>query len=248
MIRALLVDDEPVARRGLRALLEPHRDIAVVGECRNGIEARSAFATLEPELVFLDVKMPDLDGFGALASSADMPPAVVFVTAFEEHARRAFDVDAVDYLLKPFDRSRFELALSRARTRLGAGDRTAPSRRLLVRDGRRLLGVDLDQVSHLVARGNYVRIHTTTGAHLHREPIGRLGARVKGQGFIRISRSVFVNRDHVTEVRPLANGRQLVLLKSGARLGASRRMSSGLRGELKSTHHAIPTIHPGHSP
>jgi DNA-binding LytR/AlgR family response regulator len=104
MIRALLVDDEPVARRGLRALLEPHRDITVVGECRNGLEARSAFANLRPELVFLDVKMPDLDGFGALATSTDTPPAVVFVTAFEEHARRAFDVDAVDYLLKPFDR------------------------------------------------------------------------------------------------------------------------------------------------
>ena len=91
MIRALLVDDEPVARRGLRALLEPHRDITVVGECRNGLEARSAFETLRPELVFLDVKMPDLDGFGALALSAESPPAVVFVTAFEEYARRAFD-------------------------------------------------------------------------------------------------------------------------------------------------------------
>ena len=238
MIRALLVDDEPVARRGLRALLQPHRDITVVGECRNGIEARNAFASLKPELVFLDVKMPDLDGFGALATSADMPPAVVFVTAFEEHARRAFDVDAVDYLLKPFDRSRFELALSRAMTRLGGADQPARSRRLLIRDGRRLLGVDLDRVSHLVARGNYVRVHTTTGTHFHREPIGQLGSRLRDLGFIRINRSVLVNGEHVTEVRPLTSGRQLVVMKSGARLGASRRMSGSLKEGLMSARHA----------
>ena len=232
MIRALLVDDEPVARRGLRALLEPHRDITVVGECRNGLEARSAFSTLRPELVFLDVRMPDLDGFGALASSAETPPAVVFVTAFEEHARRAFDVNAVDYLLKPFDRGRFELALSRARSRLGATGHAARTGRLLIRDGRRLLGVDLDQVSHLVARGNYVRVYTTSGTHLHREPIGRLGSRLKDPGFTRISRSVIVNRDHVTEVRPLASGRYLVVMRSGVRLGASRRMSGRLKEDL----------------
>lgn len=247
MIRALLVDDEPVARRGLRALLQPHRDITVVGECRNGIEARTAFASLKPELVFLDVKMPDLDGFGALASSAEIPPAVVFVTAFEEHARRAFDVNAVDYLLKPFDRARFELALSRAVTRLGTGRPALPGR-LLIRDGRRLLGVDLDQVSHLMARGNYVRVYTTSGTHLHREPISRLGSRLKDLGFLRINRSALVNRDHVTEVRPLASGRLLVVMKSGARLGASRRMSGSLKEELTTARHAGRSIRPGNRP
>jgi two-component system LytT family response regulator len=231
MIRALLVDDEPVARRGLRALLESHRDIAVVGECRNGIEARSAFTSLRPELVFLDVKMPDLDGFGALATAPELPPAVVFITAFEEHARRAFDVDAVDYLLKPFDRARFELALSRARNRIGT---PAPARtgRLLIRDGRRLLGLDLDEISHIASRGNYVRVHTRSGTHLHREPIGHLAARLGAQGFSRVNRSCLVNRAHVLEVRPLANGRHLIELVSGTRLVSSRRMSGRLREDL----------------
>ena len=226
MIRALLVDDEPVARRGLRALLEPHRDITVVGECRNGLEARTAFETLRPALVFLDVKMPDLDGFGALASSAESPPAVVFVTAFEEHARRAFDVNAVDYLLKPFDRSRFELALSRALTRIGGADRPVPAGRLLIRDGRRLLGVDLETVSHIASRGNYVRIHTTSGTHLHREPIGQLATRLASQGFTRVGRSTMVNLEHVVEARPLANGRYLLHLRSGIRIPTSRRLSA----------------------
>jgi len=232
MIRALLVDDEPVARRGLRALLAPHPDITVVGECRNGLEARSAFANLRPELVFLDVKMPDLDGFGALATSSATPPAVVFVTAFEEHARRAFDVDAVDYLLKPFDRARFELALSRAIHRIGSTGRNARNGRLLIRDGRRLLGVDLDDISHIVSRGNYARVHTTNGTHLHREPLGRLGARLAAHGFTRVNRSSLVNRARVAELRPLANGRHLIVLTAGARLVSSRRMSGKLKEEL----------------
>ena len=232
MIRALLVDDEPVARRGLRALLEPHADITVVGECRNGLEARRAFTELKPELVFLDVKMPDLDGFGALATSAETPPAVVFVTAFEEHARRAFDVDAVDYLLKPFDRSRFELALSRALNRIGSPERNARHGRLLIRDGRRLLGVDLDDISHIVSRGNYARVHTASGTHLHREPISRLATRLAAHQFTRANRSTLVNRAHVAEVRPLANGRQLVVLTSGARLVSSRRMSGKLKEDM----------------
>jgi two-component system LytT family response regulator len=232
MIRALLVDDEPVARRGLRALLAPHRDITVVGECRNGLEARSAFANLRPELVFLDVKMPDLDGFGALATSTDTPPAIVFVTAFEEHARRAFDVDAVDYLLKPFDRSRFELALSRALVRIGISEKNARNGRLLIREGRRLMGVEIADISHIVSRGNYARVHTGKGTHLHREPLGRLGARLAAYGFTRANRSSLVNRAHVAEVRPLANGRQLIVLTSGARLVSSRRMSGKLKEDM----------------
>jgi two-component system LytT family response regulator len=235
MIRALLVDDEPIARRGLRALLEPHDDITVVGECRNGLEARSAMSALHPDLVFLDVKMPDLDGFGALASTADSPPAVVFVTAFEEHARRAFDVHAVDYLLKPFDRSRFELALSRAVDRIAARPRFPGGGRLVIRDGRRLLGVDLETVSHITARGNYVRVYTTSGTHLHREPIGRLAARLEPSGFMRANRSALVNRLHVAELTPIENGRQVMLLKSGARVYTSRRFSRVARRSVEST-------------
>lgn len=229
MITALLVDDEPIARRGLRALLEPHREINIVGECRNGLEARNAFSALHPELVFLDVKMPDLDGFGALATTADTPPAVVFVTAFEEHARRAFDIQAVDYLLKPFDRSRFELALARAIERITALRRAHGGGRLVIRDGRRLLGVDLDVISHIVARGNYVRIHTANGALLHREPLGRLVTRIQSHGFTRVSRTTVVSHAHIVEVSPLANGRFRLILKSGARLETSRRLSKHVR-------------------
>jgi two-component system LytT family response regulator len=235
MIRALLVDDEPIARQGLRALLEPHRDITVVGECRNGLEARSAMSSMRPDLVFLDVKMPDLDGFGALATTQESPAAVVFVTAFEEHARRAFDVQAVDYLLKPFDRSRFELALARAVDRIEARPRSPLGGRLVIRDGRRLLGIDLETVTHMVARGNYVRVYTTKGAHLHREPIGRLSARLESHGFVRASRSALVNHSQVVEVRPIENGRQLLILRSGARVQASRRLSRSVRKSVDST-------------
>jgi two-component system, LytTR family, response regulator len=236
MIRALLVDDEPIARRGLRALLAPHSDIEVVGECRNGIEARRAFTHLKPELVFLDVKMPDLDGFGALASGAESPPAVVFVTAFEEHARRAFDVHAVDYLLKPFDRARFELALARAVDRIDAGRRHGNAGQLVIRDGRRLLALDLGQVSHVMARGNYVRLHTASGSHLHREPIGQLAIRLESHGFGRVSRSMLVNLAWVVEARPLANGRFQLLLTSGVRISTSRRLASRILARLVRAH------------
>ena len=230
MIRTLLVDDEPIARLGLRTLLASHPDIAIVAECRTGLEARSAIAELAPDLVFLDVKMPDLDGFGALdATGEGNRPAVVFVTAFEDHARRAFDVHAVDYLLKPFDRDRFELALTRALARIDA-NRRQPARRLAIRDGRGVTVVDLEELSYVEARGNYVRLHTLTGRRvLHREPLAALTARLHQHGFAQVSRSALVNLAHLTHAKPLPNGRYLISLRDGTALPTSRRFASAVK-------------------
>jgi two-component system LytT family response regulator len=223
MIRALLVDDEPIARLGLKTLLASHPEVEVIGECRNGLEARRALAELRPDLVFLDVSMPDLDGFGVLAGTDDRTrPAVVFVTAFEDHARRAFDVHAVDYLLKPFDRSRFELALGRAVRRVSAA-RSTSTETLAVRDGRRVTFVDLATLSHAEARGNYVRLHAGGARLLHREPLASLATRLGPRGFRRVSRSLLVNLGLVRRIVPLKNGRFRLTLASGVELSTSRR-------------------------
>ncbi|HEV2643155.1 MAG TPA: response regulator, partial [Candidatus Elarobacter sp.] len=176
-LRVLLVDDEPLVRRGLRAHLAKVPDVEIVAECRDGAEAVEAIRTHAPDLVFLDVQMPELDGFGVVeAIGPERMPAVVFVTAFDDYALRAFDVHAVDYLLKPFDAQRFEVALERARARVAttprnsgesalaallAEVRTQPeySDRLLVKGRDRVIVVSVDEIEYLDAADNYVRIH-----------------------------------------------------------------------------------------
>jgi two-component system, LytTR family, response regulator len=234
-MRAVLVDDEPIARLGLRALLCGHRDVEVVAECRNGLEARRAIVELDPDLVFLDVEMPDLDGFGVLDAAGDRSrPAIVFVTAFEQHARRAFDVHAVDYLLKPFDRARFDLAVGRARDRVEACRRVRAGR-LTVRDGRRTILLDAATVSHAEARGNYVRLHAGRGTRLlHREPLASLAERLAPLGFRRISRSLLVNLALVRRVAPLGTGRLELTLADGTRITTSRRYRHAVDGALGS--------------
>jgi two-component system, LytTR family, response regulator len=230
--RVLVVDDEPIARRGLRALLSGYPAIEVVGECRTGREARGAIAGLVPDLVFLDIMMPDLDGFGALEGLDEAAgPAVVFVTAYEDQARRAFDVHAVDYLLKPFDRARFDLALNRALERIEATRRTR-TRTLVVRDGRGTTVIDLAAVSHAEARGNYVRLHAGGIRVLHREPLGAFAARLAAQGFRRVSRSTVVNLALVKRSVRLGNGRFLLVLADGTRVSTSRRFRTVLEGAL----------------
>lgn len=233
MIRALLIDDEPLARRGLRALLRPHTEILVVGECRNGREARAALLEERPDLIFLDVQMPDLDGFSVLAEPLEERPAVIFVTAFEGHARRAFDVGAVDYLLKPFDRHRFEVALGRARKQLE--QRVAASStdgRLWIRDGRRVMALDPAEITHAEARGNYLRLYRGSRSVLHREPIGRFAARMAPTGFRRVGRSTLINIAHLSVATPVGDGRYRLRLGTGIEVITSRRLTPALRQEL----------------
>lgn len=247
-IRALLVDDEPLVRRGMRAFLAAEADIEIMAECRNGREAVAAVAAHSPELMFLDVQMPEMNGLEVLEALGERrPPAIIFVTAFDAYALRAFEEHAVDYLLKPFDEERFRTALARARQRLAAASvaeagstslddtdrrlaallaelRPRPTylTRLMVKSGRRVVLVDTADIEWLEAADNYVRVHVAGARHLLRETIRSLEAQLDPAHFIRIHRSAIVNLERVRELRALPSGDWTVVLQGGAQLILSR--------------------------
>ena len=242
MIRALVVDDEPVARRGIVRRLESETDIEVIGECGSGAAAIDAIGALLPDLVFLDIQMPELGGFDVIdAFGAANMPAVIFVTAYDEHALRAFDVHAVDYVLKPIDRARLGVALERARERLSRPrddvadriaaalaeiGRAAPRRyakRLAIKSDGRVTLVDVGEVDRLEAAGNYVEVHARGRAPLMRETLTSLEARLDPEQFVRVSRSSIVSVDRVRELRPMFNGDFVVVLRDGTEVSGSRR-------------------------
>jgi two-component system LytT family response regulator len=239
-IRALIADDEPVARRRIRRLLQQATDVEVVGQCGDGAAAVDAIRTLAPDVVFLDVQMPELDGFAVLqAIGADAMPGVIFVTAFDEYAIRAFDVHALDYLLKPVDGDRLLRAVDRARSWLG--DRRRPrtdprleallarlssDRRFLTRlpvrfDGR-LLVVDLSDVDWMGAADNYVALHVGTREMLVRGTMGQLERELDPSRFVRVHRSTIVRVDRIRELSPLSHGDFALTLEDGTRLTMSR--------------------------
>jgi two-component system LytT family response regulator len=239
-IRALIVDDEPPGRARLRDLLAAEADVEVVGECADGTEAVTAVRDLRPDLLFLDVQMPGLDGFGVLeALGRECPPAVIFVTAHDRYALRAFDVHALDYLLKPFDRQRFQKALGRARTQLaGAGGPAArerllalleevrpapkPLERLALKTAGRITFLKADEIDWIEAAGNYVRLHAGGEAHLLRETMSRLEGRLDAARFVRIHRSTIVQLDRIRELQPWFHGDYRVRLRDGTELTLSR--------------------------
>ena len=243
-IRALVVDDEAPARRRIRSHLAGRPDVEIVGEAANGLEAVDAIRSLHPDLVFLDVQMPGMTGFEVIeAVGADAMPAVVFVTAYDEFALDAFDVQAVDYLLKPFRQDRFERAWQRALERIErrSGNREELARllervrpasaflqRMVVREADRLFFVPVAQIVRLSAEGNYVRIHTTAGAHTIRETLARLETRLDPNGFARIHRSEIVNIDFVKQIRPWFHGDYVVVMKNGEERRLSRRYQDRL--------------------
>jgi len=230
MLRAFIVDDEPSARDRLRDLLEKQRDVDVVGESADVPGALSAIREAPPDVVFLDVQMPGADGFQLIeAVGARAMPAVVFVTAHEEHALRAFDVDAVDYLLKPFDEERFGTALSRVREELESrqlrrgGERKKPLDRLPLRSAGRVSFLRVDHVEWVDAAHNYVRIHGIDGhTHLVRGAISDLETRLDPERFVRIHRSTIVNVDRVRELELTTHGNYVAILEGGQRLTVSR--------------------------
>jgi len=242
-MRVLIVDDEPLARGKLKSLLAKEPDVEVVGEASDGRSALDAIASLSPDLVFLDVQMPELDGFGVLAElPADARPAVVFVTAHDQFALKAFEVHALDYLLKPFDRERLVMALNRARQQLAAPTgqaelqnqlsallagmkppaRTAAPDRIAVKTSGRILFVNTTEIDWVEAADNYVKLHLGKVEHLMRETLSSIEQRLGGAGFVRISRSVIVHPRTVRELQPLFHGDQAVILKDGTRLTLSR--------------------------
>lgn len=246
MIRVLIVDDEPIARRGIRQQLRGEADLEVIGESGDGAAAIDAIMELAPDLVFLDIQMPEVGGFDVIeAIGVARMPAVVFVTAYDEHALRAFDVHAVDYVLKPIDRHRLRTAVERARRRLEAhapgqldrhldrriaaalGELGRPAhdyaKRLAIKGDGRVILVDVDEVDRLEAAGNYVEVHSGARHHLVRETMASLEARLDPARFVRVSRSSIVNADRVRELQPMFSGDFVVVLRDGTKVAGSRR-------------------------
>ena len=240
-IRTLIVDDEPLARERLRALLSAEPDIEIIGECGDGPEAVESIRRDAPDLVFLDVQIPEIDGFGVIERvGLENAPVVVFVTAYDQYALEAFDVHAVDYLLKPFDETRFAKALGRARSAVQAqrsgevserllallrGLRAAPTgrtERLVVKSAGRLFFLRTEEIDWIESSGNYVCLHVGSETHLLRETMSSLEARLDPATFIRIHRTAIVNVDRIKELQPLFHGEYEVVLRGGARLTLSR--------------------------
>lgn len=224
-IRVVVVDDEPVARRGLIRMLTAHPDIEVVGDARNGSEAVRAIRTHRPDLVLLDVRMPGLDGFEVLrALTLDPAPLVVFITAFDDYAVRAFDVRAVDYLVKPFSDARFADMLNRVRRQVSAAvvQRSADDV-LVATTGRRSVMIAIDDIDWIEAQDYCVLVHAGRTSHLLRESIRTLEHRLAARMFARIHRSALVNLARARELRRPARGEWVLVLASGIELPVSRR-------------------------
>jgi len=240
-IRTLIVDDEALARDRLRQLLEAEAGIEIIGECADGREAVAAIRGASPDLVFLDVQMPELDGFGVLEALASQPmPLIVFVTAYDKFALRAFEVHAVDYLLKPFDRQRFQAALQHAMAQarnkpagIHAQSQAAvltqlrpqakPPDRLAVKTGDHLLWLSFDDIDWIESADNYVELHVGPASHLLRQTLNALEERLPPEKFVRVSRSAMVNPQRIKELRRKLYGGYEIRLINGATLSLSRR-------------------------
>jgi two-component system LytT family response regulator len=250
-IRVLIVDDEPLAREKIRGLAAADPDLRVVGECTNGAEAIEAIQSIRPDLILLDVQMPEVGGFAVLEALKDegLPP-VIFITAYDHYAVRAFEFHALDYLLKPFDRERFRAAIDRAKRQIRRESvdgldarilalleqmREQPARyseRLVVKTGGRVFFLNTDEIDWIEAEGNYVSIHTGKKAYLLRETISSLEAQLDPKDFIRIHRSAIANINRIKELQPWSHGEYHVILQDGTQLTLSRSYREKLQSAL----------------
>jgi two-component system LytT family response regulator len=250
-LRVLVVDDEALARRRMRALLAGVQDVTVLGECETGAQAVRAIEELDPDLVFLDVQMPELDGFDVIAAvGADRMPPVIFVTAFDDYAVTAFEVGALDYLLKPVDQLRFSQTLERARKRLAANqqpDMAARLQKLLdyvakgdaahdrigVKVQGKIVFLDPDEIYWIQARDDIARIHLADVAYDVREPLTHLAERLPGSRFLRVHRSAIVNTSKVRAAEPFDQGDQLLILRNGKRITTGRSYRKAVKDFLR---------------
>lgn len=244
-IRTLIVDDEPLARQRVRLLLGEEPDVEVIGECRDGFEAVDQLQATRPDLLFLDVQMPEMDGFEVLRRVPQaLLPVVIFTTAYDQHALRAFEVNALDYLLKPSSPTRFKEAVQRARdliankhagvaargllALLGQAPASGVARgqltRLAVKTPDKVTFVELDHIQAIEAAGKYAVVHVGKQNHVLRETMSSLESHLPPQQFLRISRSVIVNIDQVQELQPMFKGENLVVLKNGKSYPTTRPM------------------------
>ena len=255
LIKALIVDDEALARNRIREMLKKDSEIQLVGECANGREALEVIRERAPHLLFLDVQMPEMDGFTMLkALPREQMPTVVFVTAFDQYALRAFEVYALDYILKPFDAERFNRALYHAKaqirqvrgsvlnqglldllTDLKEKPKTKIPERLVIKTGGRVSFLKTAEIDWIESEGNYVRLHVGKDTHLLRETLNQMEDRLDSNQFLRIHRSTIVNLDRIKELQPWFHGEYRVLLQDGKQLLLSRKYREKLRDLLKDT-------------
>ena len=246
-IRTLIVDDQLMARELLRRTLKGETDIEIIGMPASGSEAVEAINTLEPDLVFLDVQMPVLDGFGVLAQiNRRKMPVIIFVTGNDDFARRAFDVHALDYLVKPCSVDRLQTAVQRARTQIQSKQtdqihhrltaliddlKAEPAQhdRLAVKSEGKIVFLRMEEIHWVEAADNYVKLHVANDSHMLRETMNALDQRLPKDKFLRISRSAIVNIEQVKELHPLFHGEYVVVLRSGTRLTLTR----GYRDKLQ---------------
>ncbi len=249
-IRTLIVDDEPLGRERIRTLIGDDAEIEVVGECSDGKQAVAAIERTRPDLVYLDVQMPEMDGFAVLDAIAnERMPAIIFVTAYDRYAVRAFEVHALDYLLKSFDRERFQDALQRAKEQIRRSQeglwnerltglledlqaRQTRLTRFVIRSAGRIFFLRVEDIDWLEAAGNYVSIHVGRESHLIRETLQSVEGRLDPAKFLRIHRSTVVNCDRIKELQPLFHGDYVVRLRDGTELTLTRNYREKLAGVL----------------
>ena len=249
-LRVVIVDDEPIAREGVRTQLLREPVVEIVAECGDGLEAVETIRELEPDLVFLDVQMPGMNGFEVVQTlGVDTMPAVVFVTAYDKYALQAFEVNAIDYLLKPFDAERFQKAFQRARVQIQR--RTAETineklealletmrprerylERLVVKSGGRIFFLAVNEIDWIESADNYVSLHSGRDAHLIRETLTSLESKLNPEEFLRIRHSAIVNVKRIKELHPLFKGEYEIVLQNGVKLTSSRRYRDRLRSEF----------------
>ena len=247
IIRALVIDDEPLAREMIREMLEGESEVEIIGECANGREAVEAIRSMRPDLIFLDIQMPELGGFEVLeALKTEEVPYIIFATAYDQYAVRAFEVHALDYLLKPFDRERFEASWKRAKAFIRDGRFNARDQhilallqelkagprfleRLVIKTEGRVFFLDVDEICCIESEGNYVRVHNGRKTYLLRETISGLESQLDPKKFLRIHRSSIVRIDKIKELQPWFHGEYHVVLENGKQLTLSRNYRANLQ-------------------
>lgn len=239
-LRIIIIDDEPIARERIKNFLQQETDIEIIGEGENGLEAVQLIEEKKPDLVLLDIQMPEMDGFGVIQSiGADLMPAVIFITAYDNFALKAFEVHALDYILKPFNNERFLEALNRARNKINNSQLNQLSTqfnsvlktlqdgkkflsRLAIKTGGRIYFIKTENVDWIESAGNYVLLYTKNEKHIYRETMKCLEMKLDPEKFVRIHRTQIVNIDNIKELQPQSHGEYTIILQSGKRLTLSR--------------------------